>query len=175
MPKLPKNTAHEKAVAFLDYKPAELRLNKQWLIVYYAKNPLTKELERFRLSVPVIASKSERIKYAKKIVLEINKKLDSGWLPYYSNSGTNEFKTYEYCFKKFLEHTAAEVENKTKRPDTLRSYTSYFNMINKYVVDKKIKLNLILELNKPFVVNYLDWIYFERKNSPATYNNHLLL
>jgi integrase/recombinase XerD len=173
MPKLPKNTAHEKAVAFLDYKPAELRLNKQWLIVYYAKNPLTKELERFRLSVPVIASKSERIKYAKKIVLEINKKLDSGWLPYYSNSGTNEFKTYEYCFKKFLEHTAAEVENKTKRPDTLRSYTSYFNMINKYVVDKKIKLNLILELNKPFVVNYLDWIYFERKNSPATYNNHL--
>lgn len=28
-------------VAFVDYKPAELKLNKEWIIEYYAKNPIS--------------------------------------------------------------------------------------------------------------------------------------
>jgi site-specific recombinase XerD len=46
-------------------------------------------------------------------------------------------------------------------------------MINKYCAEKNIKLNLVLEFNKTFVVRYLDWILYERNNSEVTYNNHL--
>jgi integrase/recombinase XerD len=174
MPKSQKSNSHAKAIAFIDYKPAELCIKSQWLVVFYAKNPVTQKLERFRLSVPAISSKTERLKQGKKIVIEVNKKLDSGWLPYYSNNEANEFKSFEYCVDKFLEQTKKEVANGTKRTDTLRSYTSFLSMISKYAIEKKIKMNLVLEFNKPFVVNYLDWIYYERANSPRTFNNHLL-
>ena len=168
------SSSRNKVAAFVDYKPAELRIAKQWLIVYYAKNPITKELQRHRLTVPMIASRTERVKQGKKIVLEINKKLETGWNPFYSTAASEEFKTFEFCIDKFIEQTKKEVENGSKRADTLRSYTSFTNMIKKYVAEKKIPMQLILEFNQPFVVNYLDWIYYDRGNSPRTYNNHLL-
>lgn len=174
MPEIKKNNSHVKAIAFVDYKPAELKIATQWLVVYYCKHPISGITERFRVTVPVLASKSERIKHGKKIALEINKKLDTGWLPYYSNTGANEFKTYEYCATKFIEQTQKEVDNNTKRIDTLRSYTSFLSMIGKYLKETGVKLNMMLEFNSAFVVNYLDWIYYDRENSPRTYNNHLL-
>lgn len=174
MPELQKNTPHVRALAFVDYKPAEIRIGKQWLIVYYAKNPITKELERFRVTIPKIESATERKKHAKKIVVAINAKLESGWLPWYSESAANQFKTYEHCYKKFIAQTAAEVAKGSKRADTLRSYTSHFSMITKYLLEQNAKLNLIVEFNHAFVVNYLDWIYYDRGNSARTHNNHLL-
>lgn len=163
-----------KASAFLDYRPAELHIKTQWLVVFYAKHPVKQVMERFRVSVPVIQSKTERKKQGQLIALEINKKLLAGWLPYYTNDGTKEFKPFDYCSDRFLDQTKKEVENGTKRIDTLRSYTSFLAMIKKYSVENDVRLQLAIEFNKPFVVNYLDWIYFDRNNSPRTYNNHLL-
>jgi integrase/recombinase XerD len=160
------------AVMFIDFKPAELRINKQWLIVYYAKNPISKKLERFRIVVPVIKKHNERKQYALKIVAEINKKLSSGWLPYYSEINGN-FKLLQFCFDSFLKNTEDEVSTGVKRSDTLRAYRSYISLIQKFLEEKNIKINLAIELNKIIVTNYLDWIYFERKNSVTTYNNHL--
>ena len=173
MQKTEQNTSHVKASAFIDFKPAEIRLGERMMIVFYDKNPLTKKLVRQRVCVPVVASNTERMKVAKKMVLEINTKLQSGWNTFYS-SGLAEFKTFEYCQTKFLEQIKKEVETGAKRIDTLRSYTSFLNMINKYIAEKKIKLQLIAEFNGSFVVNYLDWIFYERGNAARTYNNHLL-
>ncbi len=162
-----------KANAFYDYKPAELKMNQRWFVIFYAKNPLTEKLERFRVSVPVIKQKTERIKHGKKMVLEINRKLESGWLPFYASDGTQEFKSWEFCTNKLIEFVEADIKKGLRRPDTLRAYNSYINMINKFCAEKNIKLNLVLELNKTFVVRYLDWILYERNNSEVTYNNHL--
>lgn len=174
MPITLKKTSHVKAIAFIDYRPAELCIKTQWLVVFYAKHPIKQIMERFRVSVPAMQSKIERRKQGQLIVLEINKKLMSGWLPYYTDDGTKEFKSWEFCVSRFLDQTKKEVENGTKRIDTLRSYTSFLAMIKKYSIEKNERLQLVLEFNKPFVVNYLDWIYYERENSPRTYNNHLL-
>jgi len=37
---------------FLDYIPAELRINKEWIIVYSVKSPSTGKLQRVRKRVP---------------------------------------------------------------------------------------------------------------------------
>jgi len=58
MEKLTKNTP--KRIAFVDYRPAELKANKSWYIEYYAINPSTERLERFRNRVPKIKSTRER-------------------------------------------------------------------------------------------------------------------
>lgn len=158
---------------FIHFKPAELRQNQRWLIVYYALNPLTNIMERFRVNVPVIKSKTERLKIAKKMQLEINNKLYSGWLPYY-NSNQTQFKTFEQCKALYLNIIDKEVKTGAKRIDTKRSIASFFSMLEKYVKEKGININLMLHFNKSFVVNYLDWVYYERENTARTYNNHLM-
>ncbi|QGS18976.1 tyrosine-type recombinase/integrase [Capnocytophaga sp. FDAARGOS_737] len=60
-----------------------------------------------------------------------------------------------------------------KRPDTLRAYTSCIELLKKYFTDKKISMKFIVELDTYTLQNYLDYLYYERKNSPSTYNNHL--
>lgn len=57
--------------AFIDYKPAELRTGKDWLILFYCKNPITNKLERFRYRVPLIKSITERKKPLKTLFLFI--------------------------------------------------------------------------------------------------------
>lgn len=168
-----KNTSRSTANIFLDYIPAELRIGQKWIIVYKVKNPSTQLMEIKRLVVPKSASVYQRKLLATKIITELNRKLASGWLPFYTEIGVEEFKTLDFCIKQFLEQTKSDVAKQIKRPDTLRSYTSFLSMIKKYIGDNNVKMNFILEFNRSFAVNYLDWIFYERKNTPRTYNNHL--
>lgn len=159
-------------VIFVDYKPAELKINKEWIIVYYAKNPVTRKLERIRLRVPSIASRSVRLKHAKLIVSEINIKLSNGWSPFLEETGKN-YKTLQACIEDFLSSIKKQIKDNVLRPDTLRTYNSNLNILQKFISDKKLNIVFALELNKRFCIDYLDWIYIERGSSPKTRNNHL--
>lgn len=166
--KLSSNTS---AVLFVDYKPAELKQNKEWIIVYYAKNPATDKLDRIRLRVPTISSTSERLKHAKRIILGINTKLASGWSPFLESTGKN-YKTFDTCVQEFLTGIKKQLKDNIVRPDTLRTYNSNLNLLKQFIKEKS-PIVFALEMNKKFCINYLDWIYIERDSSPRTRNNHL--
>ena len=114
----------------------------------------------------------EREKYAKKMLASINQKLDSGWSPFYDNPN-NQYKSIDYCADLFLKMQEKEVQDGIKRPDTLRAYKSFLDILKKYMEEKKIELKFLVEIDVFFLQNYLDYLYFEKKNSPSTYNNHL--
>ncbi len=95
-----KNT--NSAVAFIDYKPAELHKNKEWRIVYYAKVPTKNELKRFRVRIPKIKNLRERNKTANKMVLSINQKLACGWSPFYEDK-SNQYKSIDEVFQLFID------------------------------------------------------------------------
>ena len=163
-----------KRTIFIDYKPAVLQkgVKENWLIVYYAKVPAQNEFKRFRKRVPLMSPAREREKYAKKMIASINQKLDSGWSPFYEDSNV-KYKSLEYCIDLFIKMQEKEVQDGIKRPDTLRAYTSFLELFKKYFKEKKISLKFIIELDTYTLQNYLDYLYYERKNSPSTYNNHL--
>lgn len=156
---------------FIDYKPAELRIGKDWIIVYYAKNPLSKELERFRVRVPSIKGGAERKRFAKNLLAEINRKLETGWSPFMEETGKN-FKSIQEAVKSFLANLDKEYKEGIKRIDTVRTYNSYLSILQEYVA-KKQPVKFVAEINRAFVVNYLDYIYNERSNSGSGFNNHL--
>lgn len=170
MPKNENVTLFKKA--FIDYKPAELRINKDWLIVFYAKIPAQNDFKRFRKRVPPISPVKEREKYAKKMVVAINQKLESGWSPFYEDNNI-KYKSVKFCSDLYISYQEKEVADGIKRPDTLRSYKSCLEVFNSYINDFQPNLKFIIEIDTFFVHSYLDYLYFERKISPRTYNNHL--
>lgn len=167
-----RNKSTSKRIVFVDYKPAELRANKVWYIEYYAKNPLTEKLERFKKRVPSMKSQREREKYAKKMVQAINQKLETGWSPFYENP-SNQYKSLEDSFSLFLKQLEKEVKDGIKRPDTLRSWKSFFSNISAYINEKHLDIKFVLNIDFLFVNNFLDYIYYDKRNSPRTYNNYL--
>ena len=167
-----RNKSTSKRIVFVDYKPAELRANKVWYIEYYAKNPLTEKLERFKKRVPSMKSQREREKYAKKMVQAINQKLETGCSPFYENP-SNQYKSLEDSFSLFLKQLEKEVKDGIKRPDTLRSWKSFFSNISAYIKEKHLDIKFVLNIDFLFVNNFLDYIYYDKRNSPRTYNNYL--
>lgn len=163
------------ATAFVDYKPAELRMAKDWIIVYYARNPISNNFERFRVRVPMLKNNKERKDYGKKIVFELNEKLKSGWLPFYETASVNEFKTISYCVDLYVEYLEKDFKTNEKRFDTLRSYKSVVKKFNAYLLEKEPKAKLILEVKKDVVVRYLDYLFYTKENTAVTYNNNLIL
>ena len=172
MQKIENSSSRVKSIAFVDYKPAEIKINKDWMIVYYAKNPVTNLLERQRLRVPMMENKTERLRHAKKITLEINNKLIAGWSPYLEESGKN-YKSFKAAVADYLKHINKQLKDDVLRPDTIRTYNSNLNLLEEFIQKKHIKITFALQINKSFCVQYLDWVYMDRNSSPRTYNNHL--
>lgn len=168
-------TRKNTALAFVDYKPAELRTGKTWLIVYYARNPVTNELERFRNRVPALKNMRERKEYGQKIVFELNEKLKNGWLPFYETTDIKEFKTISYCVDLYLDYLEKDFTTNEKRFDTLRSYKNIVKKLYAYLLEKEPKAKLILEIKKDLITRYLDYIFYVKENKAVTYNNNLIV
>lgn len=168
-------TQKNKALAFVDYKPAELRTSKTWIIVYYARNPITNEMERFRNRVPALKNIRERKEYGQKIVFELNEKLKSGWLPFYEATEIKEFKTISYCVELYVEYLEKDFTAKEKRFDTLRSYRNVTKKFYAYLLEKEPKAKLILEIKKDVIIRYLDYLLYVKEVKAVTYNNNLIL
>jgi site-specific recombinase, phage integrase family len=157
---------------FVDYRPAELKINKAWYIEYYVKNPSTGKLVRFRNRVPQIKPTRTRELYAKKMIESINIKLYNGWLPWYE-SPNNTYKLLNECFELYIKKLKKEIEDGIKRPDTLRAYTSFITNVQRYIEEKHLSVKYLIEVDYTFVNSFLDYTYYEKNNSPATYNNYL--
>lgn len=173
MPVRNENNKLNKIAIFTDYIPAEIRKNKDWLIVYYAKNPVNDKLERMRLRVPKSSNTTERLKLAKKLAAEINLQLQNGWSPFINESGKN-YKTWNDGIVDFEKYLQRQLKDKILRADTLRTYNSNLNLVKQFIIEKKLKITFVLQINKAFCVQYLDWVYMDRVNSARTRNNHLI-
>ena len=133
MPNSKNFPTRNKCNAFVDYKPAEFRMNKEWMIVYYSKNPINGILECQRLRVPSIKSKTERIKHAKKIVLEINTRLIEGWSPFLETTGKNH-KTFTDAVAGFLKQIQKQLNDGVVRP----RFISFYFIAKFYIINCNI-------------------------------------
>ncbi len=155
----------------IDYIPAELRANKDWLIVFRYKNSKG-TMQRHRIRVPKMQNKRERERYAKRLCAEINSKLERGWNPEIEMEASNSFKLFKEASLEYINYIDAEVKNRNMRKDTLRSYTSYIKILSEYLKVEKTELHCI-NFNRQKVIKFLDYLTLERCVSNRTYNNYL--
>ncbi|MBE7646264.1 hypothetical protein F7644_09715 [Tenacibaculum finnmarkense genomovar ulcerans] len=169
---------------FIDYIPAELKENKVWEIVYYAIDPYetkaNNRLKRKRHRVRPFKCKKERRIYAKSIIIRLNQQLMRGWTPFdrVNNSPIQEqeppkkVKLFE-VFDNYLHQIEQQTKKDSLRPDTLRAYTSYIKNLKVYLIAKKQENAAVSYFNEKFCRDFLDMIFYERKNSARTHNNYL--
>lgn len=159
----------------VDYTPAQLQKgsNNEWRIVFYVMKPGTQELTRIRKRVKPVANKSTRQQFANRIIAEINLKLAKGWNPLVENENVSAFNLLRDCMEEFITKVTKQYQDESVRYDTLRAYTSYIENIKKFMADKLLLDAFVINFNNKFVSDFLDYIYYERKNSPTTHNNYL--
>ncbi|SDT16463.1 Site-specific recombinase XerD [Maribacter dokdonensis] len=159
---------------FVDYIPAELKENKVWIIEYYVKNPFTEELQRKRFRVKPLKNITERRKLGKRMVAEVNKRLESGWNPFYQNKGTKELTKVVDALSLFMRRTKREYDDANVRYDTYKTYRSQCAVLESYLLEVIEKPDLLCyQLDEDFVGNYLDHVRYDKGLSARTRDNYL--
>lgn len=158
---------------FIDYVPAELRENKVWRIIYYVKHPITGKLQIKNPRVKPLKSITERRKLAKRMIIEINNRLASGWNPFYDNKGAKEFVKLHEVIDLFLKRTKIEFVDNNLRIDTYKTYKSQINVLKTYLELKNVSEMMCFKFNQEFVGEYLDWVRYDKGCSARTRDNYL--
>lgn len=105
----------------MEYYPAELHENKEWMIVYWVKHPETGEMVRKRMRCGRMKNVKERRLWAKKTILEINKKLEAGWNPFIDADLTRQYHSIGEVLDAFL-HDKRGLSGKIGQIDHRKSF-----------------------------------------------------
>lgn len=169
---MPKNNKQSSIIPMVAFKPAELRIGTDWLIVYYAKDPQSDKLVRFRNRVPKMSNKKERLRFAQKMIDTLNEQLYSGWSPYMGN--LTEVKTIDYCFDYYLKTLSKELSDGVKRKSTCNNYKHFITAFTEYLSIYQKNAKFISNISTLICDHFLDRIYIEKEKSARTYNFYLM-
>jgi len=169
---MPRNNKQSSIIPMVAFKPAELRIGTDWLIVYYAKDPQSDKLVRFRNRVPKMSNKKERLRFAQKMIDTLNEQLYSGWSPYMGN--LTEVKTIDYCFDYYLKTLSKELSDGVKRKSTCNNYKHFITAFTEYLSIYQKNAKFISDISTLICDHFLDRIYIEKEKSARTYNFYLM-
>lgn len=162
----------ENQISPFNFLPAVLRENKaEWYIEYYAEDPQSGEMKRFRTrmnkAIKRFSKKSEARKYCLDCVARLNAKLMDGWSPFFQSEDSRLYVLLSDVSEIYLKEKKKEL-----RPDTMRSYSSFANMLLGWCSrsDQKIFCSMFTTSK---ATRFLDYVYNERNVSARTYNNYL--
>ncbi len=130
------------------FKPAKFHQSKKnTYIDYYVLNPENKKLVRKKIKLNHI-SKSEQLKFARKLIKEINEKLYSGWNPFLGES-----KEILPSINIFL-----KLKEKELRKASIKTYNKHCKHLINWLIRKKIKF--LDDFSKIQASQFLDELYF---------------
>lgn len=154
---------------FVDYLPAELKICKsRWYVAYHVKNPKTGKLHRKTIKVNRIKNTTDRKKYGRKLVLEINRKLESGWNPFIEQEAPRGYTKLVDALNTFLRTKQKELRSK----DTLRTYQSQTKIFQNYIKNIVNEPDMaVIEFDNYKAKIYMDYLYNERKLGGRAFNN----
>lgn len=149
--------------SYVDFKPAQVSQGKCFFVYYYVVNPFTNQMERVRMKLNHIA-KSERKRYAQRLVHELNIKLYNGYNPFLEKSDTKCITLIE-AVELFMQYA-----QKNTRPDTVRSYNSYCTYLTNFLKNNNFNTLFVFHFKNEHAKKIVQGIE-HLKNT--TYNNYI--
>lgn len=149
----------------LTYKPAYVAVGKETMVVYYALEPISGQLTRKRIKLNHIRDQADRMKYARKLCSEINRKLMSGWSPFMPY-GAPEVITFKKALTRFQEEKVKEL-----RQDSIRCYNSYLRYFSEFIRKKRMMEADPEDFTPAFAKEYM--LSVGEQVSARTFNGYL--
>ncbi len=159
-----------KPTPFVDYVPARLSECKEWVVVWYVKDPVTNKMIRCRKKFNRIKQLTKRRAAAKAFINTINERLALGWNPAVTSIAPRATTKLFDALDLFLKVKAKEAED-----NSMRSYRSYISMFKTWLKDKDISEDAyVCAITYEVAMELMDDVDSRKNISPRTYNNYLM-
>ncbi|GHU79664.1 hypothetical protein FACS1894145_4300 [Bacteroidia bacterium] len=157
----------------VSYTPPRLYTGKEWYVGWYSYDPILQAQRRKRIKLNHIPNKIERRTYANDLMARIYEKLRRGWNPWIASEDSKSYSTFIDVCAHYDKLTTKKAEEGIYRPDTYSSNMSYLRNLKKYNEELKFPIIYIYQLDKQYIIDFLEHIYIDRKNSAQTRDNYL--
>lgn len=156
---------------WLGFRYAEIGKSKDRVYVYFsAKHPETGKLERKRIYLSHIKSKSNRMRYAKRLVTHINQKLDSGWNPWTDNSeNKKKYTVIEEALDFVLTY-----KSKFIRARSIPQYRHRMNVLKEWLKNNELLKTYIFDFTESRAHDFMNHLLMSKSIGAKTFNNYLL-
>lgn len=159
-----------KPTPFVDYVPARLSEGKEWVVVWYVKDPVTNKMVRYRKKFNRIKQQTKRRASARAFINTINERLALGWNPAVTSIAPRATTKLFDALDLFL-----KVKTKESEENSMRSYRSYISMFKTWLKDKDISEDAyVCAITYEVAMELMDDVDSRKDISPRTYNNYLM-
>ena len=158
----------EQKIGTLPYIPARLTEgDKEWYISYYAFDPTINKLHRKKVKLNRIQSITKRRAIARKMCVDIDNKLQTGWSPYVEQAAPKAYQKLSEGLSTYLKQALKDSES----ANTERSYISQMNKLNAFL-EKNGKQDIYAYQFSPAMASDL-MLEINVAVGKVTYNNNL--
>jgi integrase len=157
----------------VSYTPPQLHTGKEWYIDWYSFDPLLNKLHRKKVKLNHIKNKVQRRKYAQDLILRIGEQLRTGWNPWIAKENEKSYSTFIEVYEHYNKVLTKKATEGIYREVTYTSYISYLKNLKEYNQTKRIPMTYIYQLDKLYIIDFLEYIHIDRNNSAQTRDNYL--
>jgi integrase len=155
------------------YTPPTYHEGKEAYVSFYAYHPLEEKLKRKKIKLNYIQNKKLRRAFAADLIVRLNTRLRSGWNPFIYQETKYSFTKIEEAHARWQIQLEHRYSQDVIRKATYNSYKSKIDNFMRYNKSLKAPIIYAFQLDRPFILEFLDDIYLKRKNSYITYNHYL--
>jgi len=168
-----KNQRRTELAQITAYTPPRLYTGKEWYVGWYSYDPVLQANRRKKIKLNHIPGKTERRKYANDLIIRIYDKLRKGWNPWIASESSKNYATFIDVCNHYDKLVTKKAEEGIYRTDTYTSYMSYLRNFKKYNEELKIPITYIYQIDKQYIIDFLEYVYIDKKNSAQTRDNYL--
>ena len=168
-----KNQQKNELAQIISYTPPRLYTGKDWYVGWYSYDPVLQAQRKKKIKLNHIHNKVERRKYANDLIDRVYEKLRRGWNPWIASENSKGYTTFTDACNHYDKLITKKAEDGIYRPDTYTSCMSYLRNLKKYNENLKFPSTYIYQFDRQYIVDFLEYIYVDRKNSAQTRDNYL--
>jgi len=170
----PKNSTLSSVSKCLSFSMPRLVKGKSCYIIFYAFDPASGKMKRFRTRINHLAEKKRDLEKVSRVIINnLSNRLMSGWNPFIDSASDMNYAQFEdICFE-YSEYIKKLCNEGTLREKTMYGYERMRLALMTWNSNRKIPITYIYQFKKKIVAEFLDHIYVEKGNSARTRNNYL--
>lgn len=135
---------------------------------FTAFDPLSGSLKRKKYHIKARLSQKKRRERAAEIIAAITSQLRAGWSPWAENAVEAGIITIDTAIQRYEANIDKNCRRKTKL-----SYGSRVNILREYIKSLPHPPKYTYQIDRAFIIGFLDYVYLDRDNNARTRNNYL--
>lgn len=158
-----------KPTPHIDYIPPRLVEGKEWVILFYVKNPYTGKMVRIRKKFNKVKSVTQRRKQARQLMAYLEEKLALGWNPLFESAALRAGTKISEVLDTFI-----KIKSKEAEENSLRSYKSYVKIFRAWLEKNSMADAFVCSITRNVAIAFMEDVDSRDDISARTYNNYLM-